>query len=246
MGIADQIEKEIPFLRRYARAATGDSRFGDDIIESLISDIINADQPRADRLSLFGRLDTKVAEQSGAGLSNEIGALSTDSRRALLLSAMEGFVLEDVAAIMGSESSHISKLIADAEDSLTASLATDVFVIEDEPLVAAHIVQIARQMGHRVVGQATTRDSAVEACLSNPPGLLLADVQLADGSSGADAAEAITRVHDIPVIFITAYPQNLLRGEKGEPAFLIPKPFRQDMVKAVISQALMQKAAGVN
>jgi DNA-binding NarL/FixJ family response regulator len=155
---------------------------------------------------------------------------------------MEGFTLEDAARIMGADASTVSDFVADAEDELKASLATDVFIIEDEALVAAHIAQIAKQMGHRIIGQAVTRETAVEACLANPPALLLADVQLADGSSGAEAAREITDQLDIPVIFITAYPQRLLKGERGEPAFLIPKPFRPDMVKAVISQALIQKA----
>ena len=42
----------------------------------------------------------------------------------------------------------------------------------------------------------------------------------------------------VPVIFITAFPERLLTGEKPEPAFLITKPFMPDMVKAVVSQAL--------
>ncbi|MGB3625342.1 MAG: response regulator [Henriciella sp.] len=242
MGIADKIEREMPFLRRYARAATGNSLHGDDLVERLLKKLIEAPWSSADRVSLFRDLDAIVADRSRSACAAEFGPLSTDSRRALLLSAMEGFALEDVAAIMRADTSQVTRLIAEAEDSLMVSLATDVFVIEDEPLVAAHIAQIATQMGHRVTGQASTRDSAVEFCLAHPPGLILADVRLADDSSGPDAVAAITREHDIPVIFITAYPQNLLQGETGEPAFLIPKPFRPDMVKAVISQALIQKA----
>jgi hypothetical protein len=41
-----------------------------------------------------------------------------------------------------------------------------------------------------------------------------------------------------PTIFITAFPERLLTGEKPEPVFLITKPFDIDIVKAVTSQAL--------
>jgi DNA-binding LytR/AlgR family response regulator len=68
--------------------------------------------------------------------------------------------------------------------------------------------------------------------------MILADIQLADGSSGIDAVNEILGVLDVPVVFITAYPERLLTGERPEPAFLITKPFKPEMVKAVISQAL--------
>jgi DNA-binding LytR/AlgR family response regulator len=67
---------------------------------------------------------------------------------------------------------------------------------------------------------------------------VLADIQLADGSSGLDAVNEILTNIDTPVIFITAFPERLLTGDKPEPAFLITKPFRPETVKATISQAL--------
>ena len=70
------------------------------------------------------------------------------------------------------------------------------------------------------------------------PGLVLADIQLADGSSGLDAVNEILTSIEAPVIFITAFPERLLTGEKPEPAFLVTKPFRPETVKATISQAL--------
>ena len=70
------------------------------------------------------------------------------------------------------------------------------------------------------------------------PGLILADIQLADGSSGIDAAyEILQRIYS-PLIFITAYPERLLTGDRVEPTFIITKPFKPEMVKAMVSQAL--------
>ena len=70
------------------------------------------------------------------------------------------------------------------------------------------------------------------------PGLILADIQLADGTSGLNAVNDLLALADSPVIFITAFPERLLTGERPEPAFLITKPFSPEMVKALIAQAL--------
>ena len=70
------------------------------------------------------------------------------------------------------------------------------------------------------------------------PKMILADIQLADGSSGIDAVNDILSTEALPVIFITAFPERLLTGERPEPTFLVTKPFNPDMVKALISQAL--------
>ena len=67
---------------------------------------------------------------------------------------------------------------------------------------------------------------------------MLADIQLADGSSGLDAVRDILAMFEVPVIFITSFPERLLTGKRPEPTFLITKPYDPNAVKATISQAL--------
>jgi CheY-like chemotaxis protein len=100
-----------------------------------------------------------------------------------------------------------------------------VLIIEDEPFIAMDLEGLVESLGHQVLGVAR-------------PGLILADIQLADGSSGLDAVNELLRSFEVPVIFITAYPERFLTGERPEPAFLIAKPFQPATVSAVISQAL--------
>jgi CheY-like chemotaxis protein len=88
------------------------------------------------------------------------------------------------------------------------------------------------------MGVARTHAEAVQATAKEKPGLVLADILLADGSSGLDAVNEMLRSFQVPVIFITAYPDRLLTGERPEPAFLITKPYQPDTVKAIVSQAL--------
>ena len=113
-----------------------------------------------------------------------------------------------------------------------------VLIIEDEPMIAMDIETIVRDLGHEVTGVAVTRDEAVALAMEDRPGLVLADIQLADDSSGIDAVKDILAEFEVPVIFITAFPERLLTGERPEPTFLITKPFQRSTVKAAISQAL--------
>jgi CheY-like chemotaxis protein len=132
----------------------------------------------------------------------------------------------------------VSSLLDDANQDIAAQIATDVVIIEDEPLIAMDIEQMVEGLGHRVVGIARTHKEAVALYHKTQPRMILADIQLADGSSGIDAVNDILHTHPIPVIFITAFPERLLTGERPEPTFLVTKPFNPDMVKALISQAL--------
>ncbi len=93
-------------------------------------------------------------------------------------------------------------------------------------------------LGHRVLGVARTHKEAMALAKVKRPGIILADIQLADGSSGLDAVNEMLRSFEVPVIFITAYPERFLTGERPEPAFLIAKPFQPSTVSAVLSQAL--------
>jgi CheY-like chemotaxis protein len=97
---------------------------------------------------------------------------------------------------------------------------------------------VVENLGHRVIGIACTRTEAIMLARIKSPGLILADIQLADGSSGLDAVNDLLNTFEVPVIFITAYPERFLTGERPEPAFLISKPCQSATVSALISQAL--------
>ncbi len=90
-------------------------------------------------------------------------------------------------------------------------------IIEDEPLISLQLEELVTGMGNEVVGIATTHEEAVELFNATRPGLVLADIQLADGSSGIDAVNEILEHFPVPVIFITAFPERLLTGERPEP-----------------------------
>ena len=67
---------------------------------------------------------------------------------------------------------------------IAAQIATDVVIIEDEPLIAMDLLTLEQGLGHRVVTVARTERQAIEAVMQTRPGLVLAGIQLADGGSG--------------------------------------------------------------
>ena len=253
MSISQAIAPHLPYLRRFARALAGTQAAGDAYVaatlEVLIEDPSLFDTKLDPRVALF-RTFTGLWNSVGVNLKPDIqtSALTPADRKlesitplprqAFLLSAVEGFSAPDIATILDLDEGEVMELIDQAGREIAAQVATDVLVIEDEPMIAMDLEGIVEGLGHKVMAVARTHAEAVKAIAHEKPGLVLADIQLADGSSGLDAVNEMLASFQVPVIFITAYPDRLLTGERPEPAFLITKPYQPDTVKAIVSQAL--------
>jgi len=252
MSTAQLVVQHLPYLRRYARALTGSQMAGDAYVaatlETLVSEPETINQGSNVRLDLF-QVFTRIwnslsvngkSEQIQRDLPAEvrIGQITPLPRQAFLLSSLEGFSEEETAAILSVDVEMVRELVDEAGRELAADMATEILIIEDEPLIAMDLEALVEGLGHNVTGIARTRTEAVKLAADKRPGLILADIQLADGSSGLDAVNDLLRSFEVPVIFITAYPERFLTGERPEPAFLIAKPFQPANVSAVISQAL--------
>ena len=123
---------------------------------------------------------------------------------------------------------------------LARELAARVMIIEDEPIVAMDLESIVEELGHQVVGVVRTRRQAVALAAAEEPELIVADIQLADGSSGIEAVNEIVRTKSKPVVFVTGHPGIFLRSAENrpQPVFLLSKPFNPDSVRSAVSQAL--------
>lgn len=254
MSLLARLAPHLPYVRRYARALTGDQRTGDHYVRVALEALAGGDRtldagmtPRVALYHVFhaiwlssgARLEPRPEEDDGADdASRRLMRIAPRSRQAFLLTALEGFTPSEASQILDTDFDEVEELIAQAQSEIDAELATDVLIIEDEPVIAADIEALVKELGHTVVDIAATRSEAVDAVARKTPGLVLADIQLADGSSGIDAVKDILAQHDVPVIFITAFPERLLTGERPEPTFLITKPFQPETVKAAIGQAL--------
>jgi CheY-like chemotaxis protein/DNA-directed RNA polymerase specialized sigma24 family protein len=246
------VTKYLPFLRRYARALTGNQASGDAYVaatlEALIADRAVIEDPRGARVALY-RLFTKIWNSvpvNGSAVPQE-GALPGEHRlahitplprQAFLLVALEAFTETDAARVLDVDVTRLRALVEESGRELAADIATDVLIIEDDTFIAMELETLVESLGHRVLGVARTHAEALALTKSKRPGLILADIQLADGSSGLEAVNELLASFEAPVIFITAYPERFLTGERPEPAFLIAKPFQPATVSAVASQAL--------
>ena len=255
MGLLERLAPHLPYVRRYARALTGDQATGDRYVRVALEALAAGERvleahltPRVALYHVFHTIwcstGAQLEDERDGGIDESRGAadrlmrIAPRSRQAFLLTALEGFTPTEAAQILGARVDEVESLIAEAQAEIESELATDVLIIEDEPVIAADIEALVRELGHRVLDMASTRTEAVAAVAQKAPGLVLADIQLADGSSGVDAVKDILQRFDVPVIFITAFPERLLTGERPEPTFLITKPFQPETVKAAIGQAL--------
>lgn len=256
MSLGDEIHGHLPFLRRYARALTGSQQHGDNFVHTALDVIVAAPDEfesglgtRVGLYRCFHRIWESAFIDDGEGddepdpltraAKRRLGAITPLGRQILLLTALEGFSVEDAAIIAGIDTATVESLLAETVDDLDRESSTSVLIIEDEPLIAMELEQIVRALGHRVAGIATTHDAAVAAFERTDAGLVLADIRLADGSSGIDAVQDILALAPVPAIFITAFPEQLLTGHRVEPTFLVSKPFRENTVRAAISQSLL-------
>ncbi len=247
----EKITHHLPYLRRHARALFGTQELGDrqvlNLLDHLLSNENPAIEPLKSRQDLFKAFaayadlnSTNTAPfQNSQQSDKHFSRLSPMPRQAFLLNTIEGFSIMEIAEILELQREDVEGLIGKAERDIARQVKTSVLIIEDEALIAMDLEEMVEELGHEVIGIARTRNETLKHIDMSQPGLVLADVQLADGSSGIDAVGDILQRFDVPVIFITAFPERLLVGDKPEPAFLISKPFKQSHLKGLISQALL-------
>lgn len=248
-----ELAAALPYLRRYARALTGSQTSGDRFaaatLEMLLVDDAVIKAATSAKEGLFkafhavwssagapvGDGDTALIRRAQAHMTR----LTPNTREALLLNSIEGFTPDEIGRIMDTDADETEGLIATARREMAASVAGRVMIIEDEAIIAMDIRAIVEEMGHTVTGVSRTRTEAVALARRSPPDLILADIQLADNSSGIDAVnDILSGFPELPVVFITAFPERLLTGTRPEPAFLITKPYDEEQVRSAVSQAM--------
>lgn len=251
-----EVAAELPFLRRYARALTGAQESGDQYaiatLEAIVADPSVVPDDVSAKVGLF-RTFHGIWASSGEPIAENddtvdlmearaqwrLQKLGANTREVLLLRSVEGFGFSEIATIMDLSQGGVEALYAQALSEMGEMVTGDILIIEDEGIIAMDLKSIVTELGHNVTDIARTRDDAIAKGTAKTPDLILADIQLADKSSGIDAVNALLEeLGNRPVIFITAFPERLLTGDRPEPAFLITKPYSEEQVRAAVSQAM--------
>lgn len=237
---------QLPYLRRYARAVTGSQVQGDEAVRGLLEAFLESQQefdtaspPKEELFRVFHRHWRAPAASTKGKQAAPTATLAPTERQALLLSTVEGFSVPEVARILDVAPEEAAGLIERAYAAIATVLRGKVMIVEDEAIIALHLSSLVEDAGHTPCGIARTHGEATELARRTEPELVLADIQLADGSSGIDAVQEILATMDVPVIFVTAFPEKLLTGTRPEPTYLITKPFEDETLVAMIGQALM-------
>jgi CheY-like chemotaxis protein len=248
----DNLTQFLPGLRRLARMLADGQESGDAVVAATLKTLADGEKLGADpRIALYrmfcqvwnGPVGQQVRalatpKPSNLALKHRVFALTPRSRQAFMLLALDGFSIEAAGEILELPASEVEALVETARREVASQIATDILIIEDELIIANDLKSMMMGLGHRVIGIARTHREALALAKSMRPGLILSDIQLADGSSGIEAVNEIHLRCWAPVVFITAFPDDLLTGSPREPTYLLAKPFDVDTVRVVVSQAL--------
>jgi DNA-binding LytR/AlgR family response regulator len=117
---------------------------------------------------------------------------------------------------------------------------TNVLVVEDESIVSKDIQHSLKKLGYNVVGAASTGEQAVALATEHMPDIVLMDIMLKGDMNGIEAADAIRRSTNTPVIFLTAYADEstLAKAKLTQPYGYIIKPFKEIDIHTAIEMAL--------
>ena len=89
-----------------------------------------------------------------------------------------------------------------------------ILVVENEAVIARHIADQLRELGHEVVGTCNRGEDAVERMAAEDPDLVLMDIRLA-GSGGPEVARALIEERPGPVVVVAAYSDKELVARAG-------------------------------
>ena len=189
MSLVANTAPHLPYLRRFARALTGGQKSGDtyvvSVLEALVEDPESFDAKNDPRVELFRafcrywnsipvNLDKDEFDPEELDdAARKLEAITPLPRQAFLLMAVEDFSAGEIAYILGTSEEEVAGLVDQAGREIAQQVATDVLIIEDEPLIAMDIESLVKSLGHRVNGVARTHTEAMVAVEQKRPGLVL-------------------------------------------------------------------------
>lgn len=247
---AQQLLNHIPFLRRYGRALTGSSDRGDDLVSRAVTEALADPEASGlgggDRRPLY-RLMNRLFDadgqepstpESGHAMEAALHLLPEAERRLFLLVSLEEMSTADAADVIGVPLAEARDLMADAQEALREALIATIMIVEDDAVIAFDLAETVRDMGHKVCGTATTMDAALATARSCRPTLALMDLRLAHGDSGITTALNLRRSSDLPIIFVTAFGDELARQGLEHLGPVVRKPFTREQIERAITQAV--------
>ncbi|WP_029007599.1 PhyR family response regulator anti-anti-sigma factor [Azospirillum halopraeferens] len=247
---------QLPYLRRYARALAGSPADGDALVTRALEWYLDREGEDAGehggtvplRMTLYRHLNTlqddrdAPAATSAHPVEAALGALGETDRRLYLLVNLEDLAAADAAAVLDLPAGEGVERLARAREAVRARLAATILIVEDDAIIAFDLAETVRSMGHIVCGTAATMDEALGLAAEHTPTLALMDIRLAEGDNGIEVARELRRQRFLPVIFVTAFPEDVVRRGVEYLGPVIPKPFTREQIEQAITRAVFTPA----
>src|SRR5574343_371076 len=116
----------------------------------------------------------------------------------------------------------------------------NIFIVEDESIVAKDIQNNLIKLGYNVLGIANNGNDAIEQIKNLNPDVVLMDIMIKGDLTGIEVAEQIKKFVNVPVIFLTAYADEgtLSKAKFTDPYGYILKPFKEIDLHSTIEMAV--------
>lgn len=110
------------------------------------------------------------------------------------------------------------------------------FIVEDEPIIAAYMEQCLKDEGFECLGTADSYEDARFRIMQCRPDMLLLDINFGNGPDGVDLAHFINQQLNKPFLFVTSNTDanTLERVKLTNPSGFVMKPFKKlDLVMQI-------------
>ena len=120
-------------------------------------------------------------------------------------------------------------------------------IVEDETLIAEELKERLSRLGFSVIAAVDSAEEGIEIATSECPDLVLLDIRLKGKKDGVQAAEEINRRVDVPIVYLTAYSDQLTvnRARRTQYDGFLLKPFHRHDLQSTIEIAMQRHASRV-
>jgi DNA-directed RNA polymerase specialized sigma24 family protein/CheY-like chemotaxis protein len=261
---ARRLMAQLPYMRRYGRALTGSTIRGDDLVtravEAALSEPdryqLDTDDEPVTRRRLYTLLNELFDTDAGAAgttvspaepghpIESALSSLPEQERRVFLLVSLEELPTPQAADVMGVPADEARDALGRAQNAMREQLVANILIVEDDAIIAYDLTETVLGMGHKVCGTAATMEEALAAAAANQPSLALMDLRLAHGGSGITTAQALRETRALPIIFVTAFAEELKQRGLDYLGPVIKKPFTREQIERAITQAVFTPRPG--
>ncbi|MFC4166211.1 sigma factor-like helix-turn-helix DNA-binding protein [Teichococcus aestuarii] len=208
-------------------------------VQDRLSSLLDCPPPHPGRLveALPEEAESQAHALVRLWLRRRLRRLTAPQRHALLLCHLEGFTPLQIARILRVDPGAARTLLAQAWAITVPPCPAEILIIEDEMLTALDMSMTMRDLGHTVLGIASSAREAEMLLKDGRPDLILSELRLATGA-GQAMLRQLGAADAAPIVFVTASEEPIPLPGQRAPAFVVRKPFCARHLAMAVCDAL--------